>query len=136
MELSKRDLPEGCYIDLSYGSFVLQRIIEVATIFGFPYSERLEHLLYYFETRDETPNELREIKEYAKWALDYLNDEIAPAGLAFGLEGLELFLWPVEEWVKEQPRGVEDMIYLPHVPAPDHYRIDEDTSTWEIIDDE
>lgn len=80
----------GCWIDGHWGHYANQRLLAIASCYGFRYAP------IDFENPDEDTFEA--ICWEADRAEEWLNDNITPDGFSFGWHDGEFFLWSNEDW--------------------------------------
>lgn len=88
-QITKADPSEaGCWIDGHWGHYGSQRLLTIASCYGFQYSA----------IDFEDPDCMEAVWWEADIAEAWLNENIAPEGFSFGWYDGEFFLWPEETW--------------------------------------
>lgn len=109
LTLEEAQAQQGCWIEGSRGWTANVYLIKIARDLGMELGTDDAVVLLAYQTRVEkaltTSGEIADVTELvvdpdgmADRALEFLNENIAPEGFAFGWEGGEMFLWPDSEW--------------------------------------
>jgi len=78
----------GCWIDGHWGQYGSQRLLTIASCYGFQM----------FPIDEDSLDHAEEIYLEADAAEEWLNEYIAPEGFSFGWHEGEFFLWSEESW--------------------------------------